>query len=185
MIETRFIEERIKYTGKELRSHFSYRDFDIVGDSIVAFCGVCDVATQNLVDLADAKAQADIYSDDMLHFIAEFFDNDLEKTVLKQRLLMAIIKEEIRLRSDAKVIRIGDDIYDSDFKITVSIATLTPVSTMIHAGVNILSDFAPVKVKGLNDYGIEVFPFAAAVLEKFKKELESAKIARCKVKGVD
>jgi hypothetical protein len=121
----------------------------------------------------------------MLHFIAEFFDNDLEKTILKQRLLMAIIKEEIRLRSDAKVIRIGDDIYDSDFKVTVSIATVTPVSTMIHAGVNILSDFAPVKVKGLNDYGIDVSPFAEAVLEKFKKELESARIARCKVKGVD
>lgn len=184
MIQTRYLEERIKYTGKELRSHFAYRDFDIEGDSIIAFCGVCDVATPDLVDLADAKAQDDIYSDDMLHFIAEFFDNDLEKTILKQRLLMAIIKEEIRLRSDAKVIRIGDDIFEGDHKVTVSIATVTPVSTMIHAGVNILSDFAPVKVKGLNDFGIETIPFANSVLHKFKVELQGVRVARCKVRGV-
>ena len=112
------------------------------------------------------------------------FDNDLEKTILRQRLLMATIKEEIRLRSDAKVIRLGDDIYEGDFKVTVSIATSTPVSTMIHAGVNILSDFAPVKVKGLNDYGIDVIPFANAILEKFKEELEGVRMARCKVRGV-
>lgn len=185
MIKARYIEERIKYTGKELRSHFAYRDFDMQGDSIIAFCGICDVAEPDLVDLADAKAGADIYSDDMLHFIVEIFDKDLEKAILRQRLLMALIKEEIRLRSDAKVIRIGDDIYEGDCKVTVSIATVTPVSTMIHAGVNIVSDFAPVKVKGLKDFGIEVSPFANAVLEKFKKEMEGVKIARCKVRGVE
>ncbi|MDH3976237.1 MAG: DUF366 family protein [Deltaproteobacteria bacterium] len=185
MIQIRFIEERIKYTGKELKSHFAYKDFDVEGDSIIAFCGICDVAASDLVDLADAKTESDIYSDDMLHFIAEFFDNDLEKTILRQRLLMAIIKEEIRLRSDTKVIRIGDDIYEGDHKVTVSIATATTVSTMIHAGVNIVSDFAPVKVKGLKDYGIDAPPFAHSVMEKFKKEMEGIRIARCKVRGVE
>ncbi len=183
-MEVRFIEERLKYTGRELRPHFAYRDFGILGDSLVAFRGGCDVSSNDLVDLADAKAEADIYSEDMLHFIGEFFDTDLEKTILRQRLLMALIRDEIALRSGAPVIRIGDDLYEGEKKLTVSIATVTPVSTMIHAGVNIVSEFTPVKTKGLKDYGVDVKPFAEAVLKKFKGEMEGIRAARCKVRGV-
>ena len=184
-METRFIEERIKYTGRELKSHFAYRCFDMLGDSLVAFCGECHVETDDLVDLADVKTRADIYSKDMLHFIGEFFDLDLEKTILRQRLLMSIIKEEVILRTHAKLIRVGDDVYEGEAKLTVSIATATPVSTMIHAGINICSELTPVVTKGLNDYGIDVSDFADAVLKKFASEMEGVKVARCKVRGVD
>jgi len=183
-MKTHYIEERIKYTGRELRSHFAYRDFGILGNSLVAFCGGCDVQTEDLVDLADAKVKAEIYSDDMLHFIGEFFGADLEKTVLMQRLLMAIMKDEITLRAGAVVLRHGDDLYDGGNKLSVSVATVTPVSTMIHAGINITSEYTPVAAKGLADYGIDVRQFAEGVLLKFKKEMDGVLTAVCKVKGV-
>lgn len=183
-MEIRFVDERIRYTGKELRSHFAYRDFDILGDSMIAFCGGCDVKSDDLVDLEDAKAKADIYSEDMLHFIAEFFDTGLENTILRQRLLMAIIRDEVIIRSGAPVLRRGDDLYEGEAKLSVSIATATPVSTMIHTGVNIISEFTPVKTKGLKDYGIEPKPFAEAVLRQFMKEMDGVRTAKCKVRGV-
>lgn len=184
-VKVTFIRDRIKYTGRELRSHYAYRNFDILGNSLIAFCGGCDVRSDDLVDLADAKTKADIYSEEMLHFIGEFFGSDLEKTILRQRLLMAILRDEIEIRAGIRLLRVGDDLYEGDRKITVSIATSSPVSTMIHAGVNILSEFTPVKTKGLSDYGIEPQTFAEAVLAKFKKEMEGVAEAACKVRGVD
>ncbi len=183
-METIFIEETIRYTGKELKSHFAYRNFNITGDSLVAFTGGCEVKIDDLVDLADAKRNDGIFSEEMLHFIGEFFDDDLEKTILRQRLLMSIIKDEVEARTKLLLMRVGDDVYDGGSKLTVSIATASPVSTLIHAAVNIISDGTPVKTKGLNDYGIEAKPFAEAILNRFKKELEGIRIARCKVRGV-
>jgi len=179
-----FTEDQIEYTGSELRSHFAYKRFDITGDSLVAFCGPCNVKTDDLVDLADAKERSFIFSRSMLHFIGEFFDNDLEKAVLRQRLLMAVMKDEMLLRSGAPISRSGDDLYDGESKLTVSIATITPVSTMIHAGINISSKETPVKTKGLDDYGVAARPFAEGVLQRFREEMAGVAIARCKVRGV-
>ncbi|MCK4777466.1 MAG: DUF366 family protein, partial [Actinomycetia bacterium] len=38
-IEYRFIPEKMTYTGKELRSHWAYNNFEMAGDSIVSFIG--------------------------------------------------------------------------------------------------------------------------------------------------
>lgn len=183
-LETKFLEETLRYTGKELKSHFAYRTFNIIGDSLVAFTGGCEVEIGDLVDIADAKRKDGIFSEEMLHFIGEFFCDDLEKTILRQRLLMSIIKDEVEARTKSHLVRVGDDVYDGSAKLTVSIATASPVSTLIHAAVNIVSEGTPVKAKGLNDYGIEARPFGEAVLNRFKKELEGVRVARCKVRGV-
>lgn len=183
-MESFYSNERINYTGRELRAHFAYNRFDISGDSLVAFSGGCDVKVDALVDLEDVKAKAGIYSEDMLHFIGEFFHTDLEKTILLQRILMAIIKDEIAALSGEQLLRKGDDIYDGASKLSVSIATSSPVSTLIHTGINIISDNTPVKTKGLNDYGIEVVSFAENILSRFESEIADIKFARCKVRGV-
>jgi hypothetical protein len=183
-MKTRFIKEEINYTGKELRSHFAFESFNIIGDSLVAFCGECEVSIPDMVDLADVRDDAPIYSEQMLHFIGEFFDGDLERTILRQRLMITIIKDELQSVTANRLTRKGDDIYDVDSKISVSIATSTPVSTVLHIGINILSDNTPVKTRGLKDYGIEVEPFAEAVLKCFKAEMDGVREARCKVRGV-
>jgi hypothetical protein len=179
-----FVKEEIEYTGKELRSHFAFDRFNLQGDSLIAFCGACKVSVANLVDIADVKDNAPIYSENMLHFIAEFFYGDLEMAILKQRLLISIIKDEISTLSGVGLLRKGDDIYDEKAKLSVSIATSSPVSFMMHAGVNISSENTPVETKGLNDYNIDEVEFAESILNLFSKEICGVRSARCKVRGV-
>ena len=36
-IQVKFVEKKIAYTGEQLRSHWAYRSFDILGDCDAAF----------------------------------------------------------------------------------------------------------------------------------------------------
>lgn len=188
----KFIQKRIDYTGKELRSHWIYENFDLPGDAIVVFCGAADV-DKYLVDMVDSQKKAYIYSEDMLHFIVEHFSLDLERTIAYQRLLIAIMGEAINTYLQEKqdkvcqIKRYGDDLYDGQNKLSVSIATLTTVSTMIHAGINISSKGTPVPTKGLLDYGMsaaDIAAFAETVCSGYTEEIKSIRMARCKVRGV-
>ena len=184
-MKSKLIADPIAYTGDQLRSHWAYEKYDIQGDSIVAFIGPCDVTIDKLVDLADRKEHKIIYSEEMLHFIVEHFDRDLEKTLLRQKLLITIVMEKLNHRlKGAPVHRLGDDLFDEDRKLSVSIATLTPVSTMIHAGINISSQNTPVKTKGLREYEIDPGELAEAVMNQYRAEMKFLTLARCKVKGV-
>ncbi|UCD85666.1 MAG: DUF366 family protein [Deltaproteobacteria bacterium] len=184
-MQSRFIDKQIDYNGEQLRSHWAYENFDLLGDSIVSFRGQCGVQLEEMVDLVDRKNNERIYSEDMLHFILEFFHLDLEKAICQQRLLIAILKDELLLRyPEAQIIRRGDDLFDGEKKLTVSIATLSPVSALIHLGININSQNTPVKTAGLDDYNIQPRELARSIMEKFCQEMEGISEARCKVRGV-
>ncbi|MBN2621049.1 DUF366 family protein [candidate division WOR-3 bacterium] len=170
-MKSRFIKEEIAYTGEQLQSHFAYRQYGILGDCIIGFRGPCDVKISHMVDIEDKRAGNKIYSEDMLHFIVEHHDTDLEKSVLRQWLLATIVKELINAIKGKNVItRAGSDLFDQDAKVTVSVATVTPVSSVIHFGINVTSTNTPVKTKGLSDYGIEPFAFANDVMTQYIKE---------------
>ncbi|NOZ23819.1 MAG: DUF366 family protein [Planctomycetes bacterium] len=180
-----FLKNEETYTGEQLRSLWAYRTHDVQGDSIVAFIGPCDVRTNLICDMADAKADATIRAARMLHFIVEHFDIDLTKTILRQRLLMAIVKDEVNRRLGRETVqRKADDLYDGDRKLTVSIATASPVSTLIHAGVNVDPAGAPVPAVGLAEYGMEPRDLSNAILRAYLAEMDSITDARTKVKGV-
>lgn len=184
-MQTLFVPREIKYTGKQLRAHWAYESFNLEGDSIVAFVGLCEIHSDWMVDLADRRQGARIYSPSMLHFIVEHFDLDLEKALLRQRLLVCILQEELNRRLKANVVeRQGDDLFDGDHKLSVSVATLTPVSSVIHLGINTSGERVPVPAKGLKDYGLDPKELAEAVMERYQRELEDLKLARCRVKGV-
>jgi len=179
----RFIENEIAYTGEQLRSHWAYETFDILGDSAVAFVGPCDVHPEHMKDIEDLKTSSAIRSESMLHFIVEHFGTDIEHIVLKQHLLMAVMAENLnRLLGKAAVRREGSDLYDGDRKLTVSVATVSPVSGMIHAGINISSRNTPVPTRGLEDYGISVRRFAEDILTAYAAECDVMARAGCKVK---
>lgn len=185
MLKTKYIKKIILYDGSQLRSHFAYLHFNVIGDSLIAFRGPCEVQGESLVDLEDYKERSIIKSSDMLHFIGEFFDEDLEKTILKQRVLIGLIEEE--LIKEAKKIdikRVGDDLFVEDKKLSVAIATKSLVSTLFHLGINISSRNTPIKTVGLEDLGMEVNNFAPLILNKFKQELTSIYYGKCKVRGV-
>jgi len=138
-----------------------------------------------MIDLEDVLSKSAIYSPDMLHFIVEHFDHDLEKGVLRQRLLIAIIKETLEFHGIG-TLRLGDDLYIGAGKLSISIATVTPVSTMIHAGLNISRENVPVKASCLLEAGLagnDIVTLAEEICRSYTSEIEDIYLARCKVRG--
>jgi hypothetical protein len=180
------------YDGSQLRSHWAYLEHDVQGNSVVAFRGPCRVGEKDLVDVEDRKKHQEIYSEDMTHFIIELFDSDLDRTMIIQRLFMCIIKEAIEeLMPQIIVDRRGDDLYlevegegEEDRKLSVSVATASPVSTLIHAGVNVVSRNTPVPTLGLEDMDISVDDFILMVLQNFINEIKDIDGTRSKISGV-
>jgi len=185
LMESSFLTETVKYDGTQLRSHWIYEQTGILGNAITAFIGGADVPLKNMVDLVDVKAKENIYSTSMLHFLVEHFSEDLSSMILRQRLLAAIATEELKRFDRCKEVqRKGDDIYDGDKKLSVSIATASPVSCLIHFGINIKSEKTPVPTKGLADYDIDPKQFADILMRRYVEELRSINTARCKVRSV-
>lgn len=180
-----FSDKPLGYDGTQLRSHFAFDTFNIQGDSIVAFIGPCDVTKEHLVDLEDAHHDKFIHSENMLHFIVEHFHDDLVRTVAYQRLLVDLIIQEISTdKEDVKLSRRGNDIYDDIYKLSVSVATKSPVSCLIHTGINISSKNTPVPTRGLEDYQLNAYSLATGIMNRYKNELNEIYLACSKVKGV-
>jgi len=178
-----FSENEIKYTGAQLASHWIFRNFDVLGDGIVAFIGPCDVLPEYMKDVQDLREEARIYSERMLHFIVEHFDPDLGRAVLRQRVLMALMAESLNRRiGEPRIRRIGSDLYDGESKLTVSIASASPVSALIQAGINISSRNTPVPTRGLEDYGIAPRDFGEEILAAYAEECDGAARAVCKAR---
>ncbi|MDA8145734.1 MAG: DUF366 family protein [Thermaerobacter sp.] len=186
MIGWRHLERPLPYDGSQLSAQWALRHLGLLGDSMVSFVGPCRVLGTSLVDLEDAQAGREIRSASMLHFLVEHFDRDLERAVLRQRLLLALVRDVLEeLRPGLGLVRRGDDLYQRERKLSVSVATVSPVSTLIHAGLNVDPTGAPVAAVGLAEWGLEPAPVAAAVARAYIAELEGIARARCKVRGVN
>ena len=185
-MKTLFIPQTIAYTGEQLSALWAYMNFNVQGDSVVAFSGPCEIPFAHMVDGEDVKDRSRISSRHMLHFIAEHFDLDLEKAVLRQRLLATIVRDVlVEWRPKAKIRREGDDLYEGCRKLSISIATLSPVSSLIHFGINVVSTGAPVPAKGLADYGLAPRLFAQEVMRRYAAEMDSILAATTKVRGAN
>lgn len=184
-MKTHFIENEIKYIGSQLAPHWIYKNFKIQGDAIVAFVGECEVKLTEMVDIEDVINNEPIYSKYMLSFITEQFNVELVEGVFRQRLLMCIIKEALEKRGFL-VRRNGDDLFVNDKKLSVSIATKSMTSVLIHTGINILSEGAPISVSGLeSDLGIkDIKEFALEVMKNYSEEVDDIVLASTKVRGV-
>ncbi len=179
------VDEKITYTGEQLRSNFAYKQFGVIGDSIVAFCGPCDVGKEWMVDIEDLRTGKMIYSESMLHFIVEHHDTDLEKNVLRQIILADIVKDALNDHLGRTAVnRSHTDLYDGEHKLSISVATVTPVSSLIHFGINISSINTPVPTRGLDDYNLKPADFAERIMKKYTREIEDIYRTRCKVKWV-
>ena len=187
IMKTKFIEKETKYTGEELAPHWIYKNFHMQGDSIVAFIGECEVKLTEMVDIEDVINDEPIYSKSMLSFIIEHFNIGLVEGVIRQRLLICIIKEvlEAKLADKFKVIRSGDDIFIDGKKLSVSIATKSLTSVLIHVGLNIDPTGAPVAAIGLTrDLNIlDIREFSEEVMVKYSQEIEDIILASTKVIG--
>ncbi|KUO75601.1 MAG: hypothetical protein APF81_27560 [Desulfosporosinus sp. BRH_c37] len=179
------LHKPLNYDGTQLQSLFAYKNFGLMGDSMSIFRGTCQVGENEMVDMEDVLAEDWIYSEDMLHFIVEHFEMDLEKTIIRQRLLIATIKEELEKLGVTTLSRRGDDLYEEDKKLSVSISTLSPVSTLIHCGLNVSNKNTPIPTIGLANLNIlDVLAFGESVAKHYCDEVASIRLARCKVRGV-
>ncbi len=186
-MKTLYIDEEIKYIGSQLAPHWIYKNFKIQGDAIVAFCGECEVKLTEMVDIEDVINNEPIYSKYMLSFISEQFNTNLTEGVFRQRLLVTCIKEALEERGH-QALRYGDDLFVNKKKLSVSIATKSATSILIHTGINILSDGAPIPVSGLksdlNLDNIDIKDFAQDVMERYSEEIDDIILATTKVRGV-
>ncbi len=184
-MQIQLIDQEMTYNGTQLRSHWIYETTGQLGDALVAFIGPCDVTLEHMVDLEDVRQEKPIASRSMLHFIGEFYKLPLSETILLQRLLISQIQQRLtEQKKEFSLVRTGNDLYDGENKLTVSIATASPVSTLLHAGINIVSEGTPVPTRGLADYQVEALPFARQILTDFQKEYESIKRDLAKVRPV-
>lgn len=185
-MKTKFIEKELKYTGSELAPHWIYKNYHLQGEAIVAFCGECEVKLTEMVDIEDVINDEPIYSKLMLSFIVEHFNIGLVECVVRQRLLICIIKEalEQELKGRFEVIRSGDDLFVENRKLSVSIATKSITSVLMHIGINIDPTGAPVNAVGLEYLGIsDSERFAENVMLKYSQEIDDIILASTKVTG--
>ena len=189
-MHTKFIDQEIKYTGKELGPHWIYKNFNLCSDAIVGFIGECEVNLDEMVDVEDVIKNEPIYSEKMLHFIVEHFNISLVEGVLRQRLLICIIKEIIEKNATkdivGEIIRKGDDLYFRNGKLSVSIATKSMTSVLIHVGINITSENTPVKTSGLKSELklTKIKEIGQNIIESYAKESKDLIKAASKVRGV-
>jgi len=187
-MQSKLIEQEIKYTGSELSPHWIYKNFNIQGDAIVAFCGECDVKITEMVDIEDVIDNTPIYSQNMLNFIIEHFNTGLVEGVVRQRLFINIIREQIfkQLPSGSKIERYGDDLFFDGKKLSVSIATKSINSVLIHTGLNITSENAAIEASGLtSEMGLQnIHSLAKDIIEAYAQECDNMILASTKVRGV-
>ena len=184
-MRTRLLESEIPYTGAELTSGWVMQMAGLKGDAAVAFLGSCDVAPEHMVDREDLEQGAAIRSPRMVHVIVEHPNVTLTDITVRQRLLMALAGEILNRHLGQHLIhRKGDDLYLRDRKLSVSVATTSPTSGLIHAGFNVRGEGAPVPAIGLEELGAESRWFAGKLLEAYAAEMEGIQGASRKVKPV-
>ena len=187
-MKTKWIDKSLSYDGSQLRSHFALTTSKIQGASIIAFRGPCKVSLKSMVDYEDLLAKSEIKSQEMLHFIIEYFPANLKSGVALQRLLASIVADSVHTqksfhtKSKTHLKREGDDLYLGSKKLSISIASQSAVSTMIHFAVNITTKGTPVLTCALEDWGINPKFLALQIMKKFSLEYIDIVAATEKVK---
>ena len=181
-LEIKHIDKKIKYDGSQLAPHWIYRTTGIMGDAAVAFCGPCNIPYDNMADLEDVLARESIKADSMLHFICEIFGRDCFSAVGVQNAFVSEI-QNVLLKKGVNVVKQGDDLFIGKGKLSISIASVSSVSSLIHIGLNIENKGTPVLTSALKDFNINPKDLAVEVLKRMEKEYSRMMLACCKVRG--
>jgi hypothetical protein len=179
----RILAGSIPYTGLELRSGWVREQTGLTGDAAAAFLGPCHVPTEHLVDLDDARDGLFIRAASMAHVIVEHPACSIARAVLRQRMLVCLLAEQVARAGHAPR-RDGDDIYIDDRKLTVSIAAPGPSGALVHLGVNVDPAGAPVPAIGLAELKIDPRDALDALLNDYARELAGMAHAAGKVRTV-
>jgi len=176
-----WLAERLLYDGSQIRPLWARRVLGVEGSCGIAWRGPMSVRAEEMVDVEDLSAGAAITGDDVLHFRLEFFDDPSPRlTIYRQRLFAVVAAEALYRRYELLVRREGSDLYVDNRKLSVSAATFSTTSAVVHFGINLTKAGVPegVTATGLcellkrkldND---RVRELALTILNAFRNELE-------------
>lgn len=180
-LSTQLLTNPTAYTGIQLRPHWIYETTGTLGNALIVFQGPCDVSLDKMVDLEDIRKNAPIFSQEMVHFMGEFFIDSLEQGILLQHLLVMTVYGWLWEHGINELSRRGNDIFFQNRKLSVSIATKSPISILIHLGVNVKTEGTPIPTSGLAELKIDPKVFAKGCLDCFSRDYEIWRTARYKV----
>lgn len=179
------LDKSILYDGSQLRPHWIYETTGTLGDTMVAFSGGCSISLAHMVDMEDKRVEKKIYSEDMLHFIFESFHFSLREMILWQHLFASTLVEILSLEKDGfRIERKGNDVFVNEKKFSISVATASPVSSLLHFGINITSHNTPVPTTSIRDLGMEPAVLREELFNRLKQEYDIVEKALYKVKPV-
>lgn len=184
-----FIDKKFSYDGSQLHSLFAYLEYGLLGASIVSWVGACQIPFSHMVDGEDLLAQAKIEGDEMLHFIIEIFDRDLFSGVALQRLFASIARDYLQYQAGVSLQREilrrdGDDIFLGERKLSISIASKSPISVVVHFAMNVTNEGTPVETLSLSELTLDPVKVANDLMSLFKDEYSEIIKATQKVKPV-
>jgi uncharacterized protein len=166
------LPEPLPMTIEAMKPHWALLRFDLWGNSMVIFKGQMKIDQKDMIDLKEFKRGALFPKGEMLHFVIEHFDDDTEKGVLRQNILVNIAEEKLSHRlSGRRIIRWGDDLYDEDRRITLTAVSKTPVSVKIHFGLCIETD-SEAGYTGLKEYDLDVHELAEVVGNQYRADMK-------------
>lgn len=200
-MRTLWLDQLLTYDGSQLCSLYAYMNHGLQGDSVVAWRGPCNIPPDKMVDGEDLRAKAVIAGSDMVHFVVEMFHQSLVSGVLLQRLFAAIVAEEVEQwgtvrqpNTSVRFTRSGDDLFWEDRKFSISIATVSPVSALVHFAFNIRNAGTPVSTCALEDFwdpkwnatqqSQEVQALVQRIAARLAGEWDDVLGATCKVRWV-
>lgn len=182
-MEIVILDAPLRYDGLQLST--SFVDRHAAGrDAAILFVGEADVPLEHMVDLEDVEAGEAIWSPQMAHAVVEHRDLPLPEAVWRQRMLVRLAADWLAQRSGVHVDVRGDDLFVGDGKLSVSIATTSARSSLIHLGVNVDTEGTPVKTSGLRDLRVAPREFLRALARRYADELASVRHAVSKVRPV-
>ncbi len=177
------LDAPLTYDGLQLSTSF-VDQYATGGDVAILFVGGADVPLAHMVDLEDVEAGEAIWSPRMAHVVVEHPDTPLTEAVWRQRALVRLAADWIGQRSGVRIDVRGDDLFVGDGKLSVSIATTSPRSSMIHVGLNVDTEDTPVKTAGLRDLRVAPMEMLRAVVRRYAEEVASVGHAASKVRPV-
>jgi uncharacterized protein len=179
-----WLEKKSKYDGTQLRSLFGYLEHKVLGDSLIGWVGACDVSFEHMVDGEDLLEKSEIRGSEMLHFIFEIFEQKLITGVFLQRLFASIAKDLLEQKANISLKRQGDDLYWEGRKLSISIASRSPNSVMVHFAINVKNAGTPVPTCALEDWKLSASEVGKELMKRFEEEYHSILEATWKVKSV-
>ncbi|HHS50942.1 MAG TPA: DUF366 family protein [candidate division Zixibacteria bacterium] len=160
-------------TEAEMHPHWALKNFGLQGDNIVAFRGAFEVPPEKWFDLDAIMHGQEVLPGEMLHFVIEHFDCNIREILMRQYILVSVVEEKLihRMNSpDHCLVRLGEDLFDGENRISVTGCTITPVSAKLHLGLYLDSSLQA-GVHGIKAYNVKALELAELVINQYRAEM--------------